>query len=61
MAKENEHIRKAARIAGVPLWKVASTIGVSEPTLMRWMRFPLTADKETRIMEAISTLGQEVS
>lgn len=59
--RENESIRKAARIAGVPLWKVAAAIGVSEPTLMRWMRFPLPADKETRIMEAISTLGQEVS
>lgn len=58
--KENQEIRKAARVAGVPLWRIAAAIGVSEPTLMRWMRFPLPQDKESRIMEAISALGQEV-
>ena len=58
--KENQEVRKAARVAGVPLWKVAAAIGVSEPTFMRWMRFPLPKEKETRIMEAISALGQEV-
>lgn len=58
--KENQKIRKAAREAGVPLWKIASAIGVSEPTFMRWMRFPLPEDKEARIMDAISTLEKEV-
>lgn len=58
--RENEQIRKAARVAGVPLWKIAAVVGVSEPTLIRWMRFPLSQEKESRIMEAISTLGQEV-
>ena len=58
--KENERVRKAARMAGVPLWKVAASIGVSEPTFMRRMRFPLPEEKETRIMEAISALEKEV-
>ena len=58
--KENERVRKAARMAGVPLWKVAASIGVSDPTFMRWMRFPLPEEKETRIMEAISALEKEV-
>lgn len=58
--RENENIRKAARVAGVPLWKVAAAIGVSEPTLVRWMRFPLPAEKEARIMAAISVLEKEV-
>lgn len=58
--RENEHIRKAARVAGVPLWKVAAAIGVSEPTLIRWMRFPLPAEKEAHIMETISVLEKEV-
>lgn len=57
--RENENIRKAARVAGVPLWKVAAAIGVSEPTLIRWMRFPLPAEKEARIMAAISVLEKE--
>lgn len=57
--QENKHIRKAARVAGVPLWKVAAAIGISEPTLTRWMRFPLSAEKEQRICEAIAALEQE--
>ncbi len=59
MSKENEKIRKAARIAGVPFWKVAAAIGVSEPTLIRWLRFPLPEEKEDRIMTAITTLSKE--
>lgn len=54
--RENEHIRKAARVAGVPLWRVAAAVGVSEPTLIRWLRFPLPEEKEARIMEAITAL-----
>lgn len=59
MSKENESVRRAARIAGVPLWKVAAEIGVSEPTLTRWLRVPLSQEKETRIMAAIAALEQE--
>lgn len=59
--QENENIRKAARVAGVPLWKVAATLGVGEGTLIRWLHFPLPAEKESNIMEAITALGREVS
>lgn len=61
MKRENEAVRKAARIAGVPLYRVAKEIGVSEPTLQRWLRFQLPADKEARIIGAIDKLSQEVS
>lgn len=57
--KENQTVRRAARVAGVPLWRVAAAIGVSEPTLTRWLRAPLPEDKEQRIMTAISALEQE--
>lgn len=60
MKRENELIREAARKAGAPLWRIAAAIGVSEPTLIRWMRFPLPQEKEARIMEAISILSREV-
>ena len=59
MTQENKTVRREARSAGVPLWKVAATIGVSEPTLTRWMRFPLPEDKEQRIMAAIAKLAKE--
>lgn len=60
MKRENEQVRRAARSAGVPLWRVAAAIGVSEPTLTRWLRFPLPKDKEQRVMVAISELSREV-
>lgn len=59
MSKENQTVRRAARSAGVPLWRVAAAIGVSEPTLIRWLRAPLAEDKERRIMATIAELEQE--
>jgi transposase-like protein len=59
MPQENKLIRKKARAADVPLWKIAQALGISEPTLTRWLRFPLPADKEQRILTAISELTQE--
>lgn len=61
LARENVEIRRAAKAAEVPLWKIASFLQISEPTLTRWMRFPLSEEKQERIMEAISVLGQEVT
>lgn len=56
---ENKTVRRAARSAGVPLWRVAAAVGVSEPTLTRWLRVPLPADKEQRVMAAINELAKE--
>lgn len=55
---ENEKIRKAARSAGIPLWKIAIMIGISEPTLTRWLRIPLSAEREMLIMTAIENLAK---
>lgn len=60
MCKQNESVRKAARVAGIPLWMVASKIQVSEPTLTRWLRFPLSEEREQKIMAAIQELTEEV-
>lgn len=57
---ENAKVRRAARIAGVPLFRVAAEIQVSEATLQRWLRFPLPTEKEERIMVAIEKLGRDV-
>ena len=59
MVRENQDVRCAARSAGIPLWRVAMAIGVSEPTLTRWLRVPLPEDKEGRIMKAIAELEKE--
>ncbi len=57
---ENKKVRNAARVAGVPFWKIARKIGISEPTLTRWLRVPLDADREALIMVAINELAKEV-
>lgn len=57
---ENLSVRQRAKKAGLLLWRVAAAIGVSEPTLTRWLRFPLPADKEKRVIEAISRLEKKV-
>lgn len=53
---ENVRVRRAARVAGVPLWKIAVAIGVSEPTLTRWLRVPLSCEREALIMDAIARM-----
>lgn len=57
--KQNIGVRKAARSAGVPYWKIAEQLGVSEQTIIRWLRVPLPVDKENAIMAAISLIERE--
>ena len=61
MKKVNRGIRLMARGAGIPLWAVAQKMGISEPTLSRWLRVPLSPEQESRIMDALLALEKEVS
>lgn len=54
----NADIRSAAKAAGIKQWEVAAQLGISEPTLIRWLRFPLSADRENAILQAIAELSQ---
>lgn len=56
---ENIAIREAARTAHVYLWEIAKEIGVSEATITRWMRCQLTAEQNSRVMDAIAKLSRE--
>ena len=56
---ENIQIRMAAREAHIPLWKIAQMIGISEPTLTRWLRVELSQEKKVRILQAIEQLKRE--
>lgn len=55
----NMVIRKAAREAGVALWRIAKEIGISEPTMTRRMREELPADEQERILGVIEELAKE--
>lgn len=48
-----KEIDKLLRISGMAKWQLASAIGVSEPTLYRWLRHELPADKKERLLTAI--------
>ena len=56
----NDRVKLCARGAGVPLWKIAQELGVSEPTMTRWLRVPLSAEREAEIRSAIEKLSKEV-
>jgi transposase-like protein len=59
MKKPNDDIRLLARTKGVYLWQVAEQLKISEPTLMRWLRKPLTEDKKQAIIDAINKIAEE--
>lgn len=52
----NNEIREQARTAGVKHWQIANAMGVSEQTLVRWLRTSLDESKRQRITAAIEQL-----
>lgn len=54
--KINENLKRKARAEGIPLWKVAAEVGVSEPTLTRWLRVPLEGEHRERVTAALQAL-----
>lgn len=52
-------IRDTAKKKGVKHWQIAEYLGISEPTIMRWLRTPLSAEKEKAVMEAIEEIAKE--
>lgn len=57
--KANQKVRDAAKAAGVKQWEIAVHLGISEPTLVRWMRMPMPANREKEILQAIAELALE--
>ena len=49
----NEQIREKIRETGVKQWQVAKRLGVSESTLIRWLRDDLSQERKTAILNAI--------
>ena len=56
---ENMNLRRMAKAAKVPLWRIAEVLGISEPTMTRKLRRELDEDEKTRILDIISTLAKE--
>ena len=58
MLESNAKVKLAARGAGVPLWKVARELGISEATITRRLREPLNEDEKNRFLEVIEQLRE---
>lgn len=55
----NKSIRELIERRGVKHWQVALKLGVSEQTLVRWLRVPLTPEKEDSIRVAVDDIAKE--
>ena len=56
MIGPNQDVKRAARAAAVPLWRIAAELHISEPTLTRKLRFPLSTEMREEIMGLIPML-----
>ena len=43
------------------LWEIAQFLGISEPTITRWLRISLSPEKEKTIIDAINAIAKEAS
>lgn len=59
--KANLEIREMAKNVGVKLWQIAERLGISEPTIVRWLRVPLSPEREKMVIEAIQAIAKEAS
>ena len=54
----NKDLRDEMRIANVRQWEVADAIGVSEMTMVKWLRKELDAEKKALVREGTAKAAQ---
>ena len=54
----NMSIRNRAKEAGVPMWKLAAQLGMSETTISRRLRTELPQPEQKRWLHAIDILSE---
>jgi len=59
MQKKNIDIRTAAKDSGVYLWEIAEKLGVSEPTLNRYLRKEMHDSQKAKFYSAIEQINLE--
>lgn len=57
--KNNTDIRALLRQKRVKQWQVAMELGISEITLSRWLRFPLSVEKRDMILNAAQRITEK--
>ena len=57
----NTEVKRMIKDAGLKHWQIADMCGISEATLVRWLRHVLTPDQENQIKKAIMEVDSHVS
>ena len=52
----NEDLRNEFRISNVKQWEVADALGISEMTMVKWLRKELSPDKKAMIRDGIAAV-----
>lgn len=55
----NKDLRDEMRIANVRQWEVAEAIGISEMTMVKWLRRELDDNKKALVRNGIATAAQQ--
>lgn len=55
----NMDLRRTAKAAKVPLWRVAEVLGISEPTMTRKLRRELPEKEKQQMFGIIEQLAKE--
>lgn len=53
----NEDIRNFMKVHNVFIWEVALAFNVSEMTIYRWLRKPLTEEKKKLLIDAVNSIA----
>ena len=59
MNMANKIVRDELKSRGVRHWELAHELGVSEQTLVRWLRFELDEDRQLDMLEKIEEIVKE--
>ena len=54
----NKIIRDELKARGVRHWELAHELGVSEQTLVRWLRFELSEDRQLEMLMKIEEIAK---
>lgn len=57
--KANQNVRNAMKEKGVAAWQIGDILGVSDMTIFRRLRRPLSPEDEAKIMGAIQEAARE--
>ena len=54
----NKMVREELKQRGVRHWELAHELGVSEQTLVRWLRFELDEDRQLDMLMKVETIAK---